>query len=175
MVARSVRWRSGTSRAPPVRSGRRCSSRERICSGVSAFTRAAASSSASGRSSRRRQISDTERFVWKSALTARARARKKPTPSSWAKGGTAYSCSALRWSGSRLVTSSSSRGHSARSVPSSAAASTTCSKLSRRRRSAFSPMWSASESFAPSTWPAVGTTSAGSRSGASGTQKTPSR
>ena len=31
IVARSVRWRSGASRAPPVRSGSRCSSRSRIC------------------------------------------------------------------------------------------------------------------------------------------------
>ena len=59
IVARSVRWRSGASRAPPVNSGSRCSSRSRICRGESAFTRAAASSSASGRSSRRPQISAT--------------------------------------------------------------------------------------------------------------------
>ena len=57
IVARSVRCRSGASRAPPVKSGSRCSSRSRIWAGESAFTRAAASSSASGRSSRRRQIS----------------------------------------------------------------------------------------------------------------------
>ena len=54
---RSVCCRSGASRAPPVSSGRRCSSRASSASGDSTLTRAAASSIASGRPSRRRQIS----------------------------------------------------------------------------------------------------------------------
>ncbi len=79
----------------------------------------------------------------KSGLTARARARKKSTPSSCANGGTGYSCSPARWSGSRLVTSSSRWGHAASSAASSAAASTTCSKLSNRSSIRLSAMCAA--------------------------------
>ncbi len=58
IVARSVFCRSSASR-PPLKRSSRSPSRSRICSGVSAFVRAAASSSASGMLSRRRQSSST--------------------------------------------------------------------------------------------------------------------
>ena len=59
MVARSVRWRSGPVRRPPVSRLRRWPSRSRRSAGVSVLARAAASSMASGMPSRRRQISST--------------------------------------------------------------------------------------------------------------------
>ena len=52
-MARSVRCRSGTSRRPLTSRPRECSSRARIAAGGSSFTRAAASSIASGSPSRR--------------------------------------------------------------------------------------------------------------------------
>ena len=70
IVARSVRCRSGADREPPASSGSRCSSRSSSTGSESAFTRAAASSIASGRQSRRRQISATSPFAAKSELTA---------------------------------------------------------------------------------------------------------
>ena len=112
IVARSVRWRSGASRAPPVNSGSRCSSRSRIWAGESAFTRAAASSSASGRSSRRRQISATAIVAAEVRFDRpRPRQRRSRRPPDGPSGGTGYSCSPLTWRGSRLVTSRSSLGH----------------------------------------------------------------
>ena len=59
MVARRVCWRGGRSRGPAVSRSRARSRRSRIASGVRTLTRAAASSSARGRPSRRRQISAT--------------------------------------------------------------------------------------------------------------------
>ena len=72
----------------------------------------------------------------KSGSTARARARKKPTASSWTSGGTGYSCSPVTRSGSRLVTSRSRLGHAASSAGELGAASTTCSKLSKHEQHA---------------------------------------
>ena len=80
IVARRVRWR-GSRRAPPVSRRAAGSSRSRSCAGESAV-RAAASSSASGSSSRRRQISCTARPARSPGSTARARAKRAPTPSS---------------------------------------------------------------------------------------------
>ena len=61
--------------------------RSRSCVGGSAFVRTAASSTASGRQSSRRQISRTA----SSGSATAARSRKRPTASSSASGGTAYS------------------------------------------------------------------------------------
>ena len=74
-------------RAPP-RSGAGASARvaSRICSRLSTLTRAAASSSASGRLSSRAQIAATTSVGWKSGSTTRARAPKKPTASSETNG-----------------------------------------------------------------------------------------
>ena len=58
-MSRSVCWRAGRSRAPPVSSGSRRSRRASIACGGSSRIRAAASSIASGRPSRRWQISAT--------------------------------------------------------------------------------------------------------------------
>ena len=58
-MPRSVCWRAGRSRAPPVSSGRRRSSRASSACGESSLIRAAASSIASGSPSRRTQISAT--------------------------------------------------------------------------------------------------------------------
>ncbi len=77
MARRSVCWRSGRSRAPPVNNRSRLSKRPRIAAGVRTFTRAAASSMASGRPSRRAQISTTAAALsspkTKPGFTARAR------------------------------------------------------------------------------------------------------
>ena len=105
IVARSVRCRSGAEREPPASRGSRCSSRSSSADGESAFTRAAASSIASGRQSRRRQISATSPFAAKSELTARARCTKSSTASRSRNGSTATSHSPSTCSGSRLVTS----------------------------------------------------------------------
>ena len=59
MSARSVCCRGSTSRFPPVSTRKRSSSRSRSCRGLRIFTRAAASSIASGIPSSRRQISTT--------------------------------------------------------------------------------------------------------------------
>ena len=61
IAPRSVCCRAGRSRAPPVRSCSRCSSRASIAAGVSSLTRAAASSIARGRPSSRMQISAVAR------------------------------------------------------------------------------------------------------------------
>ena len=78
MASRIVCCRCGRSRPPPVSSGSRWSSRASSADGERTLTRAAASSMASGRPSRRRQIAAT---AWafcsvtaKSGLTACARA-----------------------------------------------------------------------------------------------------
>ena len=79
----ACRCRAGRSWAPPVRRSSRFSSRPRIACGESSFTRAAASSIASGSPSSRRQIPATaaafSSVSSKSGLTARARSRKNST------------------------------------------------------------------------------------------------
>ncbi len=59
MVSRSVRCRASVFRVPPVSRAKLVSSRSAICSGVSTFTRAAASSIASGMPSSRQQMRAT--------------------------------------------------------------------------------------------------------------------
>ena len=80
IVARSVRCRSGAEREPPASRGSRCSSRSSSAAGESTFTRAAASSIASGRQSRRRQISATSPFAAKSELNGQRRAARRARP-----------------------------------------------------------------------------------------------
>ena len=76
-----------------------------------------AGSRAVGRSQQRAVVLEPGR-------AARAREKKKPTASSSTNGGTGYSCSPARRSGSRLVTSNASLGQDASSSPSAGAAST---------------------------------------------------
>ena len=71
------------------------------------------------------------------------------------------------------MTSNFRLGHHSSSSPRSGAASTTCSKLSSRSMSSRSSMCSARPSLAPNVCAIASITSAGSRSVASGTQKTP--
>ena len=69
MASRIVRWRAGRSRAPPVSSGSRGSSRASSAAGGRTLTRAAASSMASGRPSSRVQTAATAAAL--SALRAK--------------------------------------------------------------------------------------------------------
>jgi hypothetical protein len=147
---------------------RRRERRARISAGESAFARAAASSTASGRASRRRQSSVTA-----SDGSSCARSQNSETASASARGGTWYSLSPCTRRSSLLVTSRVRCGQRARSGESSGAASITCSRLSSRSSISRSPMCSARLSFAPSVCPIVSVTSAGSRRDASPTQKTP--
>ena len=73
-----------------------------------------------------------------------------------------------------LVTSSSRLGQAARRSASSAPASTTCSKLSKRQSIDLSAMCSARPFLEPTTCAAVSSTSVESRRGASGTHQIPS-
>jgi len=61
MVARSVRWRSGRLRGPPVRTASLWSSRASSMRGESSAARAAANSMASGRPSSLAQMAATSR------------------------------------------------------------------------------------------------------------------
>jgi hypothetical protein len=152
MAPRSVCWREGKSRGPPVSNISRCSSRSSNACGVSSRTRAPASSIASGSPSRRTQISATagafSLVTSKSARTDCARSMNSATASycetasceapgiGRASGGTWYSCSPESRSGARLVTSSLTRVGE-KTCRNSGAASRSCSKLSstsRRRR-----------------------------------------
>ncbi len=145
-VARSVRWRAGTSRA---RAGRSSTSTSRPASSSTDMTaaRAATSSIASGRPSRRRQIratasaldSSTEK-PYRTAAARRANswtasdsrtADRPASGSGTASGATPTSCSPVSRSATRLVTSSRSRGAAASRSPASVAWSRTDSKLSR--------------------------------------------
>ncbi len=116
--------------------------------------RAAASSTANGSPSTRRQISATMRVVssvrLKSARTADARCAKRMTQGFEAasasasaaagtgRGGTANSISPCRWSSSREVASTDSPGAASRSPATVRAPSRTCSKLSVTSRSVLS-------------------------------------
>ncbi len=148
MVLRRVRWRAGASRILLVKSGRRCPNRVSSTFGGKSFMRAAASSIASGKPSRRAQISATAGalvFVtWKSGWTACARSMKIATASycdsvarfgrclgsGSASAGTGNSCSARTCSASRLVTSTLSLGQAPSKSAICVAALATCSKLS---------------------------------------------
>ena len=84
-VALSVCWRSSADRLPAVSTARQSPSRSAICAGESAPTRAAASSSASGIPSSRRQISATDPALSslnaKPAATSLARSQNSRTDS----------------------------------------------------------------------------------------------
>ena len=200
MVSRRVRCRSGRSRAPPVRSGSRRSRRASIAWGVSTFPRAAASSIASGRPSRRRQISATaaafSSVSAKSGRTSMARWTKRATAgytesssagsrrpaSGTGSGGTGCSCSPRRCSAARLVTTTLRPAQAPSSSAMAGAGGRICSKLSSRSSRRFSRTCSFKASSTgrlptsrtPTVCAIVETTSAGSLIGASSTKKTPS-
>ena len=125
----------GASRGPELSRSSRRPSRSRIAAGVSTFMRAAASSIASGRPSRRAQICSMRALVagrerqprveraGAPRRTARPRARR---PAAAAPARARRRCR----SAARLVTTSFARGEAASRRPSSGAASSTCSKLS---------------------------------------------
>ena len=187
-MSRSVRWRSSASCAPPVRSGSRWSSRRRRACGVSVRTRGAASSIASGRPSSRRQIAATA-----SAFSSVSRSRSRPPARARRRAATdlapasqlRHAVGALlgcRRSGVRLVTSSFTPGASASRLATAGAAASTCSKLSSTSSSRLSRRYSVSVSSAlspgcsrrPSVCAIAGSTSSGSRTGASETKAAPS-
>jgi len=200
MAPRSVCWRAGRSRAPPVSSGSRRSRRASIAWGDSSRTRAAASSIASGSPSSRWQISATagplSSVRTKSGVIAAARSTKRATAanrdsasaaggccrSGRASGGTGRSCSPLSPSGARLVASTVSPGLAPSSSLTTVAAGRTCSKLSstrsRRRVRRYSFRLSRTgrppRSGISSAWAIVAGTSAGSAIGASPTKWAPS-
>ena len=168
IVARSVCWRGSASR-PPLSRSSRCESRSRICSGVRALVRAAASSTASGRLSRRRQSS----AIVVARLELRALAEERDC---LALGERRHRVLDLALDAQQLAARDEQMSGSdrrVRSSESSGAASITCSRLSSSSSSSRSPMCSASPSLAPSVCAIVSVTSAGSRSVASPTQKTP--
>ena len=132
-------------------------------------SRAAASSTASGRLSSRRQ-SSRDRV---SRLEPRARAEELDR---LRLGERRHRVLELAPDAQQLAAGDEQRAGSGRrssSAASSGAASTTCSRLSSSSSISRSPMCSASASCAPSVCAIVSTTSAGSRSAASPTQKTP--
>src|SRR5215831_2521779 len=163
-VARRVRCRSGRSTAPVPSASSDAASRSSSAAGSSSRVRAAASSIASGRPSRRRQISATAASLpavsSKSGRTARARSTNSPTagqaatspaetlpePAGNASGGTGYSRSARSPSTVRLVATITTPGQRASSSPRSRATWSTCSRLSRISSHAPSPNVSASAS-----------------------------
>ena len=144
--------------------------------------RAAASSSARGRLSRRAQSSSTASDLRASGSSARARVRNSATPSSSASVGTAYTCSPWSWSRSRLVTRIFGPGTSRRRAISLATSGSRCSALSRRSNARMPSSRSAtlSASSRPgccSTWSGCASEEVsrrGSRSGAIPTHHRPS-
>ena len=134
------------------------------------MSRAAASSIASGRPSRRRQISRTAA----SGSVANARSWNSAIASTAASGDTGYSRSPSIRSGARDVTSSRRFGQADRRPASgSAAPGSSCSRLSSTSRMRFSSMCAARPCWAPITCAMVGSISAVSVTAAKGTQKTP--
>ena len=149
-MSRIVRWRAGASRAPPVSSGRRCSSRASSAAGASTLTRAAASSIASGSPSRRRQISATV-ARWSSSRLKPALDLGRPLDEQSHRGDVGdrpaiadrplgavhgqrrhrYSCSPRSRSRARLVASTVRSGAASRSSAINGAAGSRCSRLSR--------------------------------------------
>ena len=90
IVSRNARCRAGASRGPEVSNSRLRSRRPSIALGASSLTRAAASSTASGRQSSRSQIVSIAAISVssgsKSGRTARARSRNKLTASARVSG-----------------------------------------------------------------------------------------
>jgi hypothetical protein len=141
---------------------------------VSSFIRAAASSIASGRPSRRRQISFTVASGATTRPTARARSTNSAAASFCGSGSSRYSCSPATRSGARLVTSTRNREHAPRRPLTRGAASRRCSKLSRKSRSSLPRRNPVRSSGAPIVWATSEARSSGSVSPARDTQKTPS-
>ena len=197
-VLRSVRCRSGRSRAPPVSSPILSSSRASRACGGSSLTLAAASSMASGSPSSRRQISAiAPAFPLVSSKPAdaacarctnrrteahRCTSASPPAPiGGTGRGGTGNSCSPLSRNTIRLVTSATTPGAAPSSSATSGAASITCSKLSststsrRARRYDFRSVISLPpEVFSPSAAAIAAVTSSAARTGPSSTNRTPS-
>ena len=199
MVSRSVRWRAGTPRRSDARSRSPDPRRLSIAWGVSARARAAASSIASGRPSRRAHSWATAAaLAWvkaNDAFAARARSTNKRTDSereisstvavAWgtASRGTSRARSPATLSASRLVVRSRTPGQ-CRSRKSAAAAhaSIRCSQLSSTTKRSLSRRASRSASAggrpAPPMPSDVATSprrSSGSVIGASSIQAAPSR
>ena len=148
IAPRSVCWRAGRSRAPPVRIWSRVSIRPRSADGGSVFTRAAASSIASGRPSSRLQISPIARAFSlvsaKAGFAVCARSTNSITAGLAASdssdvvrcasgrdsGATGTSCSLDRRSGSRLVTTILSGAAIFSRSTTNGTAPSRCSKLS---------------------------------------------
>ena len=135
------------------------------------LARAAASSSASGRSSRRRQISETPRRARsRSSRLSPWQERSRPPP----RGRTAVPrtpAHPVTCSRSLLVTRRSRFGQEARSATTSAAASTTCSKLSKRQQHLSSWMCSGEAVLRADDRAAVASTSSGSRGARAGSTR----
>ena len=136
-TARRVCWRGRTVRLPLVSSRKRSSRRSAIWRGVSSRSRAAASSMASGSPSRRRQISAQAAGSSSASTGSRAGPRRRGRRAAAARPGRAAAPRGRSNSpgtprGSRLVARTVSPGQRASSRSASrAAASTTCSQLSR--------------------------------------------
>ena len=150
IVARKVRCRSGADREPPASRGSRCSSRSSSIGSDSAFTRAAASSIASGRQSRRRQISATSPLAATSARTAAARCDEQlhRLPLAQRVDGDLPLAADVQ----RLTARHEHRQPRAAPIVSAtpAAAASRCSKLSSTSSSRLSPTVAARVSFEPS-------------------------
>ena len=167
-------WPAASAAAPrhlvhPSSRSRRCASRSRIWPGERTLVRAAASSTASGRLSSRRQSSAISSLGSEPGAGAeeldRLGAPPAAPPDTRPRPGHATAPgSSPRGEGS---------GRTRAATRSSGAASTTCSKLSSSRSSSRSPMCSARPSLAPNVCATVSATRAGSRRVARPIQKTP--
>ena len=200
-MPRRVWWRGWAVRVPLVRSFKEPERRAEIWPTESTPVLAAASSMASGTPSSLRQMSATSRAfsgpIPNPGLRARARSAKSLAASEWASSsaslsrpssgkesdGTRHTTSPPVRSASRLVARTRSPGHE-ESNPSArrAAASTTCSQLSRTSKSLFDRRWLASVSASgrpgcsrtPSAAAVAWGASSGSGSRASSTIQAPS-
>ena len=164
---RPQRLLPGIGSRPPRRRSSRSASRSRICLGESAFVRAAASSSASGRSSRRAQSS---------AISPRGSSRDVRRSDDGLGGGKRRDLVldlALHAQALAACDEHVRLGQAVRSAEISGATSITCSRLSSRSSISRSPMCSASPFVDPIVWEIVAVTSEGSRSEARPTQKRP--
>ncbi len=133
---RPERLLSGRGGSAALRRSRRSERRSRICVGERAFVRAAASSTASGSSSRRAQSSaiSTRGSSWE-------RSQKSATASDAVSGGTGYSTSPCTRSSSRLVTNRPRFGQVCRSFRELGCNRDDLLEVSSRRSISRSPMW----------------------------------
>ncbi len=192
-------WRSGMSTVPVPRASSDRARRRKSASGLNSRVRAAANSIASGRPSRRRQISTTAvafaAVRAKSWRAAPARSTNSATAGDEAisssgtvagfggsgSGGTGYARSARNCNTVRLVARIATPGQRASSSSRSRAASTTCSRLSRMSSQRPSPKRSTTASSgesvptrsAPTARPMPASTCSGSVNSASGTNTVP--